>query len=95
MSENDTTYLDYFYNTCEKMGKFFGESSAYVINNTSFYLNVGYEGFKKGNDAYFNEVTSAYNNAYENITELYNESFYTTILIFYNYILILIFNGYG
>ena len=84
MSEAEKTitpsYLDYFYNACEKCGEFCGETTAYILNNTSFffkntsyYLGIGYEGFKKGNDAYFNEVTPAFNDAYKNITELYQE----------------------
>jgi len=68
--ENDLQnngYLDMFFTACEYSGEFWGKLSASVINNTTYYTQIGLEGLKKSNNKYMDKVTPAFNDSKEKI----------------------------
>ena len=73
-SNSDNSYLDMFFTACEYSGEFWGKLSASLINNTTYYTQVGIEGFRKSHNKYMDNVKPAFSNSTEKIKKtFYNE----------------------
>lgn len=73
-AEGGGEYLDMFFTACEYSGEFWGKLSASIINNTSYYTQIGIEGVKKSHNKYMDRVKPAFDQNKEKIIKtIYKE----------------------